>query len=220
MVAQPVRVNAEKNVVLAFPTPVWLVDFDGMAELNSALDAEILAMEETARKSSENYSDNYPSGYTTYFDRPTLFADPPFDQLADVVFRAATEYAAERGYDMTRCRLAMTSMWGNVQYKNGIHALHHHPNSNMSGVYYVSVPDDSGKLRIRDPNILARMAEPPFDQHTLTSANSMEFSPKEGRLIIFPSYLEHEVMPHGSELPRVSVSYNIRVERGVEKRAV
>lgn len=212
--------HASKNVVLAFPTPVWQVDFEGMGVLNRAITDEILAMEETARLSSENYSENYPSGYTTYFEQPTLFAEPPFDQLAEFIFRAGTEFAAERGYDMSKCRLAMTSMWGNVQYENGIHALHHHPNSNMSGVYYAQTPDNSGRLRIRDPNILARMAEPPCDRHTMVSANSMEINPKEGRLVIFPSYLEHEVMPHGSDSPRVSVSYNIKIERSVEKLAV
>ena len=205
---------------MAFPTPVWQVDFEGVGDLNRVLEREILAMEGDARRSSENYSENYPRGYTTYFDRPTLFAEPPFDQLAELIFRAATEFAIERGYDMAKRRLAMTAMWGNVQFENGIHALHHHPNSNMSGVYYVSTPDNSGKLRLRDPNILARMAEPPCDRHTMTSANSMELSPKEGRLIIFPSYLEHEVMPHGSVTPRVSVSYNIKIERTVEKQAV
>ena len=111
-------------------------------------------------------------------------------------------------------------MFGNVQYENSLHAMHHHPNSTFSGVYYVSAPAGSSSLRFRDPCILSRMAEPTIDRCNASSAEVMEFVPKEGRLLIFPSYLEHEVLLNRSKKPRIAISYNIVVERVQLKTAI
>lgn len=84
----------------------------------------------------------------------------------------------------------------------------------------MSAPEGSSKLRFRDPCILSRMAEPTIDQFNVTSAEVMEFSPKEGVLLVFPSYLEHEVLRNQSLKPRIAISFNIVVERIQDKTAV
>jgi hypothetical protein len=81
-------------------------------------------MEKKTRESDVNFSEMYPNGYTSFYDQPDLFADPPFDELAHKIFLAVASYAVERGYDMSKRRLAMHSMFGNVQYENSIHAMH------------------------------------------------------------------------------------------------
>lgn len=214
------HIDATKEVVLSFPTPIWIVNLAGMDNLNRRLEQPLLAMELETRKSAANFSEMYPNGYTTFYDHPDLFAIPPFDELAQKIFIAVASYAGERGYDMSKRRLAMHSMFGNVQFENSLHAMHHHPNSTFSGVYYVSAPEGSSKLRFRDPSILARMAEPTIDQCNATSAEVIDFDPIEGRLVIFPSYLEHEVLLNRSKKPRIAISFNIVIERIQPKTAI
>ena len=87
--------------------------------------------------------------------------------------------------------------WATV-HRGGMHHLSHtHPDHMVSGVYYVSVPPQAGGIIFSDP----RGRFPPFDE-TLT------ITPKAGDLILFPSWLTHEVAPTPGTTPRISIAFN------------
>jgi uncharacterized protein (TIGR02466 family) len=87
--------------------------------------------------------------------------------------------------------------WATV-HRGGIHHMSHtHPDHMVSGVYYVAVPPQAGGIIFSDP----RGRFPPFDE-TLT------ITPKAGDLILFPSWLTHEVAPTTGTTPRISIAFN------------
>jgi uncharacterized protein (TIGR02466 family) len=98
-------------------------------------------------------------------------------------------------------RLVMSSCWVNVMGQHASHGFHLHPLSVISGTYYVKVPRGAPGFRIEDPRMAAFMASPLREAYvTLT--------PQEGDLLLFESWLKHEVPPNRDRSDRVSVSFN------------
>jgi uncharacterized protein (TIGR02466 family) len=102
------------------------------------------------------------------------------------------------------------NMWANINPKDGLNQPHIHPNSLFSGVYYVKSNSQSGKLKIYDPRPGAqivmpnrREGQPP--KHLWREAN---IDPFPGRIIMFPAWLWHAVLPNESNDLRISVSFN------------
>ena len=102
------------------------------------------------------------------------------------------------------------NMWANINPPGGYNAPHLHPNSLYSGVYYIKAPKDSGDLVFNDPspgeqlNLPAIKKGPP-PKHLW---REVHLAPVEGRIIIFPFYLWHNVEPNLSNDIRISVSFN------------
>ena len=92
-------------------------------------------------------------------------------------------------------------MWASVHDSCMSHLAHTHPNTTVSGVYYVSVPPGSGDLIFEDP----RGALPPFGNRHIVK-------PRAGQVVLFPSWLVHAVAPScglAADNPRISLSFNV-----------
>ncbi len=105
--------------------------------------------------------------------------------------------------------------WKNINEPGNFNVKHNHPRSNLSGVLWIKAPKDSGNIVFTSPHIFNRYQE--LDSYTdefkLNSNCYMTyyFPPKEGRLLIFPSDLEHEVKENKSDEDRISYSFNIKL---------
>ena len=145
---------------------------------------------------------NYRGGYTSYGSLSDLHRQfTVFDRLKQNLDRAAKAYAKGVGLKFPRGRLELSALWVNVMPKHCYHAFHLHPNSVVSGTYYVKVPRGSGPLRIEDPRASLFMTCPPrVFQHDLI--------PRKGEVILFESWLKHEVPPHSCAEDRISISFN------------
>lgn len=116
--------------------------------------------------------------------------------------------------------LEITCMWGNSHVGTSQHQMHHHPNSMFSGVFYLSAPENCGNLIIKDP----RGALPTtfvFDYKE--GYNFFEINkivPSAGKIIIFPSWLEHGTDVGSHEGERISLSFNVVLKTKVAKRSI
>ena len=103
--------------------------------------------------------------------------------------------------------------WKNINEPGNFNFRHNHPRSNLSGVLWIKAPKDSGNIEFESPQLFNRYQE--LDSYTdefkLNSNCYMTyfFPPKEGRLLIWPSDLEHEVKENKSDEDRISYSFNI-----------
>jgi uncharacterized protein (TIGR02466 family) len=102
--------------------------------------------------------------------------------------------------DKSNKRFKVTEMWANVNYKYCYNAAHTHGGI-LSGVFYLQVPENSGKLIFCNPAVRA-------DGHLLRPKN-YPIVPERLACIMFPSWLEHYVEPNLSDEPRISISFNI-----------
>jgi uncharacterized protein (TIGR02466 family) len=158
------------------------------------------------------------------FDWP----DKPVSELRDYcwaqLYRAIREL---NGYDLEQLRklhIAAES-WFHVARKGGYFALHNHPMASWSGVYCVAVGEDhsglqdSGLLSFISPMAannmfldmaIARMGQP-------YSYGPRQFRLQPGQLVMFPSWVLHEVRPYFGEGERITVAFNARfIMTGIE----
>lgn len=145
---------------------------------------------------------NYVGGYTSYASISRLDLHfSVFDTLKRTLDKEVKAYAKKLGLKFDTGALELSAIWVNVMPKNVYHAFHLHPLSVISGTFYVSVEKNASPLRIEDPRASLFMASPARKiQHDL--------QPKNGEVILFESWMKHEVPPHQSNESRVSVSFN------------
>ena len=153
---------------------------------------------------------NYPSGYTSYSSAHRMHRlSPTFAALERALNRHVARFAGMLEFDLTGRALAMTDCWVNIMGRGAAHSLHLHPLSSISGTYYVAMPRAAPGLKFEDPRMERFMAAPPR-AHNASRANRAWVSlPAEaGQLLLFESWLRHEVAPNPASAERVSISFN------------
>ena len=141
-------------------------------------------------------------GYTSYAslnDLPTR--DPDFADLARLLDKHATAFANDCAFDQQR-KPRLDSLWVNLLKAGGQHSGHIHPHSVMSGTFYVEAPQGSGAIRFEDPRLPLMMAAP------TRSGTFVSVEPRPGLLLLWESWLRHEVRPGTGRGERLSVSFN------------
>ena len=127
--------------------------------------------------------------------------DPAIAELAKLLARHAGSFAEECGFDPGR-KPRLDSLWVNLLKAGGHHSGHIHPNSIISGTFYVAVPAGSGAIRFEDPRLPLMMAAPPREAAFVT------VEPRPGGLLLWESWLRHEVLPGKGRGERLSISFN------------
>jgi len=146
-------------------------------------------------------SHHYP-GYTSYASLNDLpRRDPAFADLTKHLTGHATQFARESGFAQPR-KPKLDSMWVNLLHGSGHHSAHIHPHSSISGTLYVEVPPGSGAIRFEDPRLPLMMAAPPRTDTFVT------VEPHPGLLLLWESWLRHEVLPGSGRGERLSISFN------------
>jgi len=95
-------------------------------------------------------------------------------------------------------RSRVLEIWATVHEPGVSHLPHTHRNSLVSGVYYVKIPKEAGSIIFSDP----RGPLYPFN-------NTVDIKPDIGDLILFPSWLVHQVSPTFGKSDRISIAFNV-----------
>jgi uncharacterized protein (TIGR02466 family) len=172
--------------------------------------ARVIAKEDAAgrRWCREN---SYP-GYTSYGSLTDLTTRAPcFAALKKAIDREARAFSNEVCFDLGGGRLKLDNMWINILEPGGFHAGHIHPYSVISGTYYARVPDGAAALKLEDPRLAMMMAAPPRTKDAPEAMKSFVYlAPSAGMIVLWESWLRHEVVRNGADSHRVSVSFNYR----------
>jgi uncharacterized protein (TIGR02466 family) len=149
------------------------------------------------------------SGYTSYGSLNDLpRRDPAFAELAKLLTRHAMKFADDSAFDLKR-KPRLDSLWANLLKGGGHHSGHIHPNSIISGTFYVEVPGGSGAIRFEDPRLPLMMSAPPRDKDAAEELQSfVSVEPRPGLLLMWESWLRHEVLPGAGKGERLSISFN------------
>ena len=100
--------------------------------------------------------------------------------------------------------------WVNISPPGASNKLHYHANCHFSGVYYISLKaPECGSIYFRDPRVASRMLSYPVAQLTDFTTGEILLPPEEGRIYVFPGWLEHGVEVNQSDQDRVSISFNV-----------
>ena len=184
---------------LHFPTPIYISDIKHPT-LNQELERDIVTW---SNKDKGMIRTNI-KGWHSDTNMNEL---PEYAKLVDMLYSAQKTIYDQEYYESEPY---LGNMWANINPPGGSNRAHIHPNSLWSGVYYVKAPQNSGQLKIEDPRSVALMTRP--KQKDVPKPDRLlrehHYEPKTGRLIMFPSWLNHCVDPNNSNDIRISVSFN------------
>jgi uncharacterized protein (TIGR02466 family) len=149
-------------------------------------------------------------GYTSYASLNDLpKRDPHFAELKTALDKHAGAFAKALHLELGRRKLRLDSLWINVLEPGGAHSGHVHPHSVLSGTFYVDVPAGASALKLEDPRHALMMAAPPRSEDApLAERTFVYVAPKAGDVLMWESFVRHEVPANGAKKPRVSVSFN------------
>jgi uncharacterized protein (TIGR02466 family) len=202
-----------------FAVPLATLALPGAERLNPRLRERLLAWEK-----DEGVRTSVPTGVPKHgvyeSDFSLFYRDDPLigelaqfclNALGDLVMRLNRYSAAE----MANLRFYHHS-WFHVTRHGGYTGGHNHPMASWSGVYCVTpgeaVPEqaDSGVLRLLDVRSNHAMYQDPGNAHLISpyGAGSLPLKLGPGQLVLFPSYLQHEVDPYWGRTERITVAFN------------
>lgn len=200
------------NISRHFVTELYRAGI-GDADLNSDLldAAKMLSKEDKAGRAwcrEHGYQ-----GYTSYSSLDDLPQRATcFDQLARLIKQHADRFVDALQMDLRGRRLKLDNIWVNVLEPGGSHTGHIHPHCVLSGTYYVRVPDGASALKFEDPRLPMMMSAPaPREAADEEHRRFVYVAPQAGELLLWESWLRHEVTVNRAASSRVSVSFNYRV---------
>jgi uncharacterized protein (TIGR02466 family) len=195
-----------------FPTRVYSAALQktGAPELNRRLLQECRQLRADDAAGRRWSSKNFPGGYTSYGSSHRMQRiSPTFEALERKLHSHVKAFAAAAQWNLKGRVLSMTDCWVNIMRRRTAHSLHLHPLSTLSGTYYVQVPSGSPGIKFEDPRLDRFMAAPPRAANARPSNRAWITLPAmPGHLVLFESWLRHEVAPNPVDEERISVSFN------------
>ena len=151
-------------------------------------------------------------GYTSYAslsDLPWRF--PIFGDVVKALDTHVARFAEDLGFDLGGRALELEDIWINILPEGGIHTSHIHPHSVISGTTYVAMPEGTSALKLEDPRSQMMMAAPPRFEDVREELKPFVYvKPAVGDVLLWESWLRHEVPMNMAEDERVSVSFNYK----------
>ncbi len=191
----------------------------GLSDLGGAVDQdELLASCYTIAEDDEAGQEwceknDYP-GYTSYAsltDLPWRF--PIFAEVVKCLDAHVAAFAEKLAFDLGDRALVLEDLWINILPEGGTHSSHIHPHSVISGTTYVAMPEGTSALKLEDPRLPMMMAAPTRLKGADEDLKPFIYvKPAVGDVLLWESWLRHEVPMNMSEDDRISVSFNYKWE--------
>ena len=193
------------NREILFPTPIYIKMVKDPQKLNKYLYPLIKAW---SKKNKGETKTNAGGGWHSPTD---MNFKKEYKPLTDELFAMQEEIYKDYGMEP---QPGLGNMWANINYPKSYNKQHMHPNSQWSGVYYVKVPENSGRLFVEDPRPGPNIILPRRVKGIPRALWRVVLYPAiEGQMIMFPAWLPHgveinESKEKGEKGWRVSVSFN------------
>ena len=118
-------------------------------------------------------------------------------------------FVEELDFDLGEDELKLEDIWINILPEGGNHSAHIHPHSVISGTTYVAMPGGTSAIRFEDPRHAMMMAAPPRKKDARPELKThVNVAPDVGDVLLWESWLRHEVPMNMSEDDRISISFN------------
>lgn len=174
------------------------------------LDQTCIAIAEDDEAGQDWCEENGYPGYTSYASLNDLaWRAPIFGELTKVLDKHVAAFCDELGFDLGERKLKCDSLWINILPEGGTHASHIHPHSVISGTTYVAMPEGTSALKLEDPRLAMMMHAPLRRKDAPQELQPFVYvKPEVGDVLLWESWLRHEVPMNMSEDDRISVSFN------------
>jgi len=195
-----------------FPTHIYYEPLlkTSSDKLRSELLRECYQLQDFDREGKRWSKRNYAGGYTSYGSMSELFRfSSTFEQLKNKIDKHVVQFSRALDMDTKNHKLEMTNLWVNIVPKGTYHSLHLHPVSTISGTFYVQVKRENSQIKFEDPRLTCFMGSIPRTANAKKENQRFhKLLPREGHVLLFESWLRHEVEQNQSDKDRVSISFN------------
>jgi len=195
-----------------FPTLIYSEPLQktGLDKLNAEIAAECRSLRDYDAAGRKWSATHYPGGYTSYASMNQLQRfSSTFSELEAKFNRHVKAFAKSLEMDLRKKTIVMTDCWVNIMPPTAAHSLHLHPLAFISGTYYVATPPGCSGLKFEDPRLDRFMAAPPkLPTAKPSNRPHITYPAVAGNLILFESWLRHEVAANRVDAERISISFN------------
>jgi len=194
-----------------FPTQIYYGDIQSKPRaFCNSLKSDCFQIRDYDLKGKAWSKKNYPNGYTSYSSLNDIhMMTSTFIELREKIDQHLKKFLQQLDYQVRFDQLFMSDCWLNIMPKGAYHGLHLHPLSFISGTFYVQANATSPGIKFEDPRLSRMLAQPPKkDSIRIKNKNFIQFAAKTGKLILFESWLRHEVPMNTAKSDRISISFN------------
>ena len=140
--------------------------------------------------------------------------DPSIKWLIEKLYTFGSKCICHHEGDMTKSEdIHLVNCWANINYKGHWNAPHHHLPQDWSGVIYLQCGNSTLQTSetISEGDII--FFDPIGPVYSANRAATINYSPQNGKVLLFPAFLLHMVAPHASENARISIAFNFKIIR-------
>ena len=176
----------------------------------SELEAACISIAEDDEAGQEWCKENGYPGYTSYASLEDLaWRFPTFKDLVKVLDKHVAAFVKDLQFNLGDKKIKLDSLWINILPRGGMHSSHLHPHSVISGTSYVTMPEGASAIKFEDPRLAMMMAAPVKKTDARNELrNFIYVTPEEGEVLLWESWLRHEVPLNLTDEERISVSFN------------
>jgi uncharacterized protein (TIGR02466 family) len=191
---------------LFFPTPVWTLQLDNYRSINEQMYKFIKITQSKDREgiSKSNIKGWHSKDFNMQENEPKNFIK--------FILPAIEQVITDMNWEKQKQSININNMWAIINTGGSANLRHQHGNSTISGAYYVRAPKNSGDIVFYDPRPAPVYTYPKALNPNLLNAQVNGINPKEGALVLFPSYLDHSVNENLSNDERIVISFNITIQ--------
>ena len=191
---------------LLFPTPVWTIQLEDFRDMNEEMYSFI---KETQIKDQKGIKKSNNKGWhSKNFDMQVIQIQNFIKNVSPSIEKVMTDMNWEKNKQSVK----ISNMWAIINTGGSTNSRHQHGNSTISAAYYVRAPKNCGDIVFYDPRPAPVFYYPTALSSNLLNAQVNSITPKEGALILFPSYVDHSVNENLSNEERIVISFNVTIQ--------
>ena len=197
--------NRITDLSLIFSTPLWTTIVPDHKEINEKMYNYIQTLRSNDPKGiiRSNLLGWHSQNFNLKDSEPQFFINGVSSML--------NESLIDMGWDLKKNHLKITEMWSIINPTNTSNSRHIHANNYISAAYYVKAPTNSGAITLYDPRSANVIRSPIIGSRNKLNSTTFSVTPKEGLLVLFPSYLHHSVDINQSDKERIVISFNLNL---------
>jgi uncharacterized protein (TIGR02466 family) len=188
----------EANINGIFPTPIYI----------SKIDRELTPLE--LKFVDKNKKDHYKNDGNITSNNNYILNEKPFANIKKELDLRVQDYFDKVISPANNITPYITQSWLNYTETNQYHHKHAHPNSLVSGVFYINCHEEHDKIKFFNDNYKTIKLE--VKDWNMWNSESWWFTVKTGDVILFPSSLTHMVETKQGDNTRISLAFNVFIK--------
>ncbi len=191
---------------LLFPTPIWTIQLENFNVINEEMYTFIKGNQIKDQIGIKRSNNNgwHSKDFNMQETEPKNFIKKISPSIEKVM--------TDMNWEKENQTIKISSMWAIINTGGSTNSRHQHSNSTISAAYYVRAPENCGDIVFYDPRPAPVFCYPAAAGSNLLNAQVNSITPKEGALILFPSYVDHSVNENLSNDERIVISFNVTIQ--------